>query len=142
MGDLVLAVFLLCTALFASQTAIGWKVPFAYDPLGPKAFPLLLSLILAILSTALILRTPRARMTQINLNRTVAMSVILLFYALAFDWLGFVGSSWLSVLALARLFDASWRKSILAATIISIFFSLMFHNLFGLRLPIGQIFAT
>lgn len=107
-ADRVLGLALIGLAAFAAYQASRFQVIFSYEPVGPKAFPMLLSAVLAGLSLVLVIRPGENGAWP---SRTVALKLVLvlgvlLAYALLFTRAGYVLSTGLAVLALARLFGA------------------------------------
>ena len=55
-ADRCLGIALMGLAAFTAVNALSLEVPFSYDPVGPKAFPLGLSILLGLLSLVLVIR--------------------------------------------------------------------------------------
>lgn len=124
------------TARQFTETAMG-------DPLGPSAFPVTLSILLAISSAWLFIR-PGEDQPAFNTTivvRTAGVLISLIAFALLLEFLGFVITTTLTMIALATIFDGPRKASIAAAVL----FSLVAYALFGLaldlRLPAGQFFS-
>ncbi|GGY07932.1 membrane protein [Litchfieldella qijiaojingensis] len=138
-ADRWLGVFLIGLAAFVAVQAVRLEVPFSYDPVGPKAFPLILSLLLAALSLVLVFK-PGANGHWPNRALAVkllAVLGVLLLYALLFTRLGFVAMSLLAITALARIFAASWGKALLTGVLMAMGSYFLFTHGLGISLPGG-----
>ncbi len=135
----IFAGLMLAFALFYGLEIISLKVPFAYDPLGPKAFPLLLAILLAIFSL-LVVFSPQEQEIRWPANRLLLKSVLLAMtlvgYCICLFWFGFILATIVAVTLLALLFEARWVQS-LSAGILS---GLIFYGLFGwlLQIPLPK----
>ena len=135
MSEGIFAVVMLFLAIYYGWEAYTLQVPFAYDPLGPKAFPLLLSILLAIFSCWILIspkkqqiRWPKKRL----LLKTILVVATLIGYSLTLFWLGFILSTMISISLLALFFEATWMQSLLAGIVLG----LIFYGLFGWLLHI------
>ncbi|MGQ7246616.1 tripartite tricarboxylate transporter TctB family protein [Halomonas sp. V046] len=138
-ADRVLGLALLGLSVFTAVTALGLEVPFSYDPVGPKAFPLGLSILLGLLALVLVLRPgedghwPDARLAM----KLASVLALLLVYALLFPRLGYLGSSLITIIGLARLFEASWPKAIATGVAMALITLWLFTQGLGIGLPDG-----
>ncbi|WP_280546234.1 tripartite tricarboxylate transporter TctB family protein [Halomonas sp. 11-S5] len=143
-ADRVLGIALIGLAAFIAVQALQLEIPFSYEPVGPKAFPLGLSILLTLLSLVMILRPgdngswPHKALAL----RLLLVLVLLLVYAVLFRQLGFIVSSLLVVTALARLFDATWGKALITGVVMSIVGYFLFSAALGISLPSGYFFAS
>jgi putative tricarboxylic transport membrane protein len=120
----------------------GWRieVPFAYDPLGPKALPVFLGFFLAGLSFFSLFFAGKTVMTFTG--RVGKLALIVLFYFFTFQFLGFMSATTLSVYCISRLRGASWMQGLLTGLIISQCFYGIFHFWLKVPLPLGRIFRV
>ncbi len=141
-ADRVLGVALIGLAAFIAAQAFQLEVPFSYEPVGPKAFPLGLGILLALLSLVLIFRPgPDGHWPHRALAlRLLLVLVLLLVYAVLFTQLGFIASSLMVVMALARLFGATWGKALITGVVMSIAGYFLFTSGLGISLPAGHWF--
>ncbi|MDW5378138.1 tripartite tricarboxylate transporter TctB family protein [Halomonas sp. HP20-15] len=142
-ADRVLGLALIGLAAFAAIHAWQIQVPFSYEPVGPKAFPIGLSVVLALLALVLVFRPgenghwpDKALMLKL-----LAVLGVLVVYALLFTQLGFIVTTFFAVLALARLFEATWRKALLAGVLMALGSYLLFTQGLGISLPGGYWLA-
>ena len=97
---------------------IGWdlQAPMSYEPVGPRAFPLLVLFLLGISAIALILEKKGETVWAPPpvLKRIGLLFLIVLVYALLFDKLGFTIATALMTVPVARFFGGSWKQGIKA----------------------------
>jgi putative tricarboxylic transport membrane protein len=114
------------------------EVPFAYEPLGPRTFPVLLgSCLVALCLLSLFFH----KMSTLLLKGSVIkLALAVFFYLLFFQLLGFMLATTISSYAIARFVGSSWMQGLLTGLIIAIFFYGVFHFLLGVPLPLGSLF--
>jgi putative tricarboxylic transport membrane protein len=116
------------------------EAPFAYDPLGPRAFPVLLGGGLTLLCLCSL---PRARQsTLIFQPRVLRLFLAMIFYLLAFQSLGFMPATAITTYIIARGVGCTWMEGLLTGMSISICFYGIFHFLLRVPLPLGTIFRV
>jgi putative tricarboxylic transport membrane protein len=135
---------LICVVLMA--LAWGYQAPFAYEPVGPRAYPLLLLLLLVMGALYQLLKP--AKQTEAReeppLNRQVVRKLALCIaamvaYAALFDVLGFILSSALFAVAMAYLYDATRVQSIVGGIVIAVGLYLLFDYGLDVPLPLGML---
>lgn len=142
MNDRLLSLFLLLTSLLYGVTALRIKIPFAYDPLGPKPVPMVLAVLLAVLSIILLLRPLKKGATEHFLNgKTPQLISIVLFYQISWTLLGFLLATTISIYILSRLFDCSWMQGLMTALLISVTCYGLFNFILKIPLPLGTLFS-
>ncbi|TCK16459.1 tripartite tricarboxylate transporter TctB family protein [Marinobacterium mangrovicola] len=138
-ADRVLSVLLLGLAAFIAVQANQLDVPFSYDPVGPKAFPMLLSGILGLLSVILFFRPgpggswPRGPL----LLRLIGVLVLLGLYAWFFTLAGYLITTAITAAVLAWLFNSGPVKAVISGILLSIGSYLLFTYALGITLPWG-----
>jgi putative tricarboxylic transport membrane protein len=73
-------------------------------------------------------------------KRIVAMFVMLLAYALVFQWLGFMLATALLTIGIGRLFGGSWKLCVAGGVGMGISFYVLFDRLLDVVLPVGTLF--
>ena len=138
-ADRILGLALIGLAAFAAAQAANLHVPFSYEPVGPKAFPIVLSVLLAALSLVLVFRPGENGHwpNKALMMKLLAVLGVLVVYALLFAQLGFIVTTFFAVLALARLFDATWLKALVAGVLMALGSYLLFTHGLGISLPDG-----
>ncbi len=123
----------------AGLAALGFRVAFVTDPLGPRAFPWLASALLLGAAVGLarhpgddaVWPAPDAR------RRLAAVVVALLAWSFVLPLLGFVAATTLLLAALGRLFGSGWVRGLGAGLAVSGVLYLLFAWGLGLSLPAG-----
>lgn len=143
-ADRILGIALLGLAAFIAVQAMQLHVPFSYDPLGPKAFPIGLSALLAVFSLVLLFRPgangewPRG----VLILKILAVLGALLVYALIFTRLGYLPATAAVVLVLSRIFGAPWGKAAISAVLVALGSYLLFTQAMGILLPSSDWLAA
>ncbi|MFI8747437.1 tripartite tricarboxylate transporter TctB family protein [Pseudomonas sp. NPDC077186] len=128
---------LLCAVL--AVLAWGFQAPFAYDPVGPRAYPLLLLSLMAAASLWLIYK-PGVVEQHLNLQsvkRALLCILALLAYALLFETLGFVISTALGTFALGLLFTGRLLPCAISGVLMGVVLYSLFDLLLDVPLPLG-----
>lgn len=140
MSERIFGVCLL--ALSVAGIYIGWdlRAPISYEPVGPRAFPLLVFALLGVCALALMLsrRPPTDWAPPPALKRIAAMFVAILAYAWVFDGLGFMLSTALMTIPLARFFGATWKQAFGGGVGLALSLYILFDRLLDVVLPTGQ----
>jgi putative tricarboxylic transport membrane protein len=109
----------------------GWGIeaPFSYEPVGPRAFPMLLAGAIALCGLWLLFKGRfKAEANPAGANLRIAlMLVYCLAYALLFEWLGFIVATALATILVGRLFGGAW----------SVLFFFLFDRVLDVVLPLG-----
>ncbi len=141
MSDRILAIAGLGVSVLIGVQMYFLDVPFAYEPLGPKAFPLVLAGLMAACCVALLLnpasdmRLPDRR----QVKRSVLLFSALLAYGVLFEWLGFPLATALMAIALGLLFGGRIVPAVLAGVTLGAGAYLFFDRLLQVSLPLGRI---
>jgi putative tricarboxylic transport membrane protein len=126
-----------CVVILYQMWALA--VPFAYEPVGPKAFPMLMAFLMAACCVVLVIKPdadvhwPEASL----LIKGALLVAVLLGYASLFAWLGFPLATVAMALMVSRLFGGSWLSSAVMAVIIGLLGYLVFDRLLEVSLPLG-----
>ncbi|BAP43724.1 tripartite tricarboxylate transporter TctB family protein [Pseudomonas sp. 21LCFQ02] len=142
---LLAAVLLLVCAALALM-AWPYQAPFSYEPVGPRAFPLLmLGLMSAALLYMLFRPTPIVHTEdEPPLDRETLVKIavcigLLLVFAGLFEPLGFILSSVLIGIPMARLYGGRWLPGAVVVTLMSIGLYLLFDKAMDVPLPLGLL---
>ncbi|MCV4339571.1 tripartite tricarboxylate transporter TctB family protein [Pseudomonas capsici] len=132
----------------AGLTLMAWpyQAPFSYEPVGPRAFPLLMLGLMGLALLYLLFRPtpivhsedepPLDRETLIKIGTCIAL---LLVFAGLFEPLGFILSSILIGIPMARLYGGRWVPSIVVVTLMSVGLYLLFDKAMDVPLPLGLL---
>ena len=142
----IFASVLLLACIGLALMAWPYQAPFSYEPVGPRAFPLLmlglmgLGLLYMVFRPAPIVHSeddPQLdRETLIKIGICV---VLLLVFAGTFEPLGFIVSSILIGIPMARLYGGRWLPSVVIISLMSIGLYLLFDRVMDVPLPLGLL---
>jgi putative tricarboxylic transport membrane protein len=142
----IFASVLLLACIGLALMAWPYQAPFSYEPVGPRAFPLLmlglmgLALLYMVFRPAPIVHSeddPQLdRETLIKIGICV---VLLLVFAGTFEPLGFIVSSILIGVPMARLYGGRWLPSVVIISLMSIGLYLLFDRVMDVPLPLGLL---
>ena len=133
--------------MFILAVAYGWGAlqfpePFGgSEAVGPKTFPLILSVVLALTSAYLVVKPDPDTGWPINrsgVDILIAIA-ILVFYTFILEPLGFIIATTLMVTSLSRLMHAPVKKAFITGLIGSIIIFVMFNYGLELTLPHGLL---
>lgn len=134
--------------LIAVCVLIGWQmwrlnVPFAYEPVGPKAFPGLLAGLMALCCLALLADPDRdiEWPPRPLLAKGAALIATLVAYAELFESGGFPLTTFVMVLLLARLFGGNWKSALGAAFLVGVLGYVLFDRVLQVTLPLGRLWS-
>jgi len=143
LSDRIFAVIWL--AFCAAVAWLAWKIdaPFSYEPIGPRAFPMLLAGAMAAAVAWLFVKPDREPQWPLGASRLKAVVLVIAFlaYAFLFEWLGFPLATALATVAIGRLFDGSWKAVTAGGAGLGIGLWYFFEKLLDVTLPLGRIFA-
>lgn len=133
-----------CALIFAGLMA--WfghdlQAPFSYEPVGPRAFPMLIALIIALCGIWLMVKHwhDRRKGEPIDWPRLLLMVVYIFGYALLFETLGFVIATAIVTVLIGRLFGGGWVKMIIGGVVMGVLFFLLFDRALDVVLPLGPL---
>jgi len=139
MNDRILGIFALVLAAFITWGGWDIEAPFSYEPVGPRAFPLLLALIIGLCGLWLVYKggnavEPNAPGANGRILMMVAYAAI---YALLFQWLGFIVATALMTVVVGRLFGGGWGKCAVGGVVMGVLFFFLFDRALDVVLPAG-----
>lgn len=128
---------LLCAGL--AVIAWGFQAPFSYDPVGPRAYPLLLLMLMAAGSLWLILRPSHLEhlLSRHQSLRALLCVLVLLAYALLFEPLGFIPSTALAATVLGLLFGGRPLACVISGALMGVLLYVLFDLILDVPLPLG-----
>jgi putative tricarboxylic transport membrane protein len=139
------AVLLLACAGLALM-AWPYQAAFSYEPVGPRAFPLLMLGLMALALLYMVFRPAPIKhsedeppLDRETLTKIGICVLLLLVFAGLFEPLGFILSSILIGIPMARLYGGRWLPSIVVTTLMAIGLYLLFDRLMDVPLPLGLL---
>ncbi|MFW7342100.1 tripartite tricarboxylate transporter TctB family protein [Pollutimonas sp. H1-120] len=139
MNDRILGMAALVFAALMAWFGWGLQAPFSYEPVGPRAFPMLLAAIIALCGAWLAFKgRGQAEPNPPGANGRIALMVVYCFlYALLFETLGFIVATTAMTILVGRLFGGAWVKVAVGGVVMSILFFLLFDRALDVVLPLG-----
>lgn len=135
-------------AACAALAVMAWpyQAAFSYEPVGPRAYPLLMLglmaialLYLAIRPTPIVSKDDEPELDRASLIKIGLCTGLLLVFAATFESLGFILSSTLIGIPMARLYGGRWLPSAVIVGLMSIALYLLFDRAMDVPLPLGLL---
>jgi putative tricarboxylic transport membrane protein len=141
MSDRILGVACLVTSACMAWAAHDYAAPISYEPVGPRAFPLLLAGLMALAGGWLVARPgPRGFGLSLAQARPIGLAVAAVFvYAALFEALGFPIATAVMALPIGLAFGGSWKRSLAGGVAMGLLFYLLFDKLLDVVLPTGLL---
>ncbi|HEX8543286.1 MAG TPA: tripartite tricarboxylate transporter TctB family protein [Pseudomonas sp.] len=142
----IFAAFLLLVCAGLALMAWPYQAPFSYEPVGPRAFPLLMLGLMGLALVYMLFRpTPIVhteedpKLDRETIIKITACVILLLIFAGLFEPLGFILSSILIGIPMARLYGGRWTPSVIVVILMSIGLYLLFDKAMDVPLPLGLL---
>jgi len=142
----IFAAMLLVACAALALMAWPYQASFSYEPVGPRAYPLLM---LGLMSLALIYMLFRPQPTKHTeeepaLDRATLIKIgvcvtLLIVFATTFESLGFILSSMQIGIPMARLYGGRWVPSMVIVSLMAIGLYLLFDKAMDVPLPLGLL---
>ena len=142
----IFASVLLLACVGLALMAWPYQAAFSYEPVGPRAFPLLMLGLMGLGLIYMIVRpTPVVhseddpQLDRDTLIKIGVCVVLLLIFAGTFEPLGFILSSILIGIPMARLYGGRWVPSVVIISVMSVGLYLLFDKAMDVPLPLGLL---
>ncbi|QOF90478.1 tripartite tricarboxylate transporter TctB family protein [Pseudomonas lundensis] len=142
----IFASVLLLVCVGLALMAWPYQAAFSYEPVGPRAFPLLMLGLMGLGLIYMIVRpTPVVhseedpQLDRDTLLKIAVCVVLLLIFAGTFEPLGFILSSILIGIPMARLYGGRWMPSVVIISVMSVGLYLLFDKVMDVPLPLGLL---
>lgn len=158
MSDRILGAVCVVVGAGMAWAAQGYAAEISYEPVGPRAFPLLLSALMVACGAWLVARPARAAVAAADgeapgahpvagaglarwqhLKPLALALVAVALYVSLFQWLGFPLATALMALPVGMAFGGNWRQSLAAGVGMGVVLYLMFDKLLDVILPTGLL---
>ena len=123
-----------------------YQAAFSYEPVGPRAYPLLMLglmglglLYLAIRPTPIVRKDDEPELDRETLIKIAACVGLLIVFAATFEALGFILSAILVGIPMARLYGGRWVPSVVIVSLMAIGLYLLFDKAMDVPLPLGLL---
>ena len=138
------ALLVVCAGL--AIMAWPYQAAFSYEPVGPRAFPLLMLALMALGLIYMIFRPSPVvhseedpQLDRQTLTKIGLCVLLLIVFAGTFEPLGFILSSALVGIPMARLYGGRWLPGILIISLMSVGLYLLFDKAMDVPLPLGLL---
>ncbi|WLH11443.1 tripartite tricarboxylate transporter TctB family protein [Pseudomonas hefeiensis] len=142
----IFASVLLLVCVGLALMAWPYHAAFSYEPVGPRAFPLLMIGLLSLALLYMVFRpTPIVhsdddpQLDRETLQKIGICVVLLLIFAGTFEPLGFILASIVVGVPMARLYGGRWVPSVVIISLMAIGLYLLFDKLMDVPLPLGLL---
>ncbi|MBS7558344.1 tripartite tricarboxylate transporter TctB family protein [Pseudomonas sp. RC4D1] len=132
----------------AGLTLMAWpyQAAFSYEPVGPRAFPLLMLGLMGLALLYMLFRpTPikhsedEPPLDRQTLTKITICVTLLLVFAGTFEPLGFIVASILIGVPMARLYGGRWLPSLVIISLLSVGLYWLFDRVMDVPLPLGLL---
>jgi putative tricarboxylic transport membrane protein len=140
-SDRILGGVCVATAVAMGVAATSYVPQISYEPVGPRAFPLLLAVLIGLAGAWLVVR-PSAHSAAVAAGRLPALIgcvVSALAYALLFQWLGFALATALMAVPVGMAFGGNWRQSLVGGIGLGLGLYVLFDKVLDVVLPTGLL---
>ncbi|SIS46088.1 tripartite tricarboxylate transporter TctB family protein [Neptunomonas antarctica] len=143
MYDRLFAGILLLLSGLMVWTALQLEVPFQYEPLGPKAFPVMLGSLMSMAAIWLFIKPDSNSWhpTKEIVKKLVAGLVLLVIYAALFERAGFIIATFVVGSVFSWLFGETPKRAGIYAVVMSVVSYFLMASLLQLNVPSGTWWA-
>ncbi|KHK62660.1 MULTISPECIES: tripartite tricarboxylate transporter TctB family protein [Pseudomonas] len=142
----IVAAVLLLACIGLALMAWPYQAAFSYEPVGPRAFPLLILGLMGLALLYMLFRpTPVVhseddpQLDRETLQKIGICVLLLLVFAGTFEPLGFILASIVTGVPMARLYGGRWVPSVVIISLMAIGLYLLFDKLMDVPLPLGLL---
>ncbi len=148
MSQRIFGAVLLLACAGLGLLAWGYHAPFSYEPVGPRAYPLLLLILMGLGALYLLIKpasttspSDEPPLDRHVIGKVVGCVAIFILYAALFEPLGFVPASLIFGIAMARLYEGTWVASVISGVLLAAGLYLLFDKVLDVPLPLGILSA-
>jgi putative tricarboxylic transport membrane protein len=142
----IFASVLLLVCVGLALMAWPYQAAFSYEPVGPRAFPLLMLGLMGVALLYMVFRPAPIKhsedeppLDRETLTKIAICVALLLVFAGLFEPLGFILSSILIGIPMARLYGGRWVPSVVVTSLMAIGLYLLFDRVMEVPLPLGLL---
>ncbi|WP_433739170.1 tripartite tricarboxylate transporter TctB family protein [Pseudomonas putida] len=142
----IFASVLLLVCLGLALMAWPYQAAFSYEPVGPRAFPLLMLGLMGLALLYMVFRPAPLKhsedeppLDRETLTKIGLCIVLLLVFAGTFEPLGFIAASIITGVPMARLYGGRWLPSLVIISLMAVGLYLLFDKLMDVPLPLGLL---
>jgi putative tricarboxylic transport membrane protein len=143
MSDRVLGAVCVVASAVMAWAAQDYAAAISYEPVGPRAFPLLLACGLGLSGLWLVLKPGAGAeaFRGVPWKPTALCAGAVLAYALLFQWMGFSLATAVMSVPVGMAFGGSWKQALIGGAALGVVLYLMFDKLLDVTLPAGPLAA-
>lgn len=141
MSDRILGGVCVLLAAGMAWAAQDYAAPISYEPVGPRAFPLLLAGLLAIGGLWLLAKPSghSAGLGRAPLRGLAFVAAAVFGYALLFQLFGFTLATAAMAVPVGMAFGGSWHRSAAAGAVLGLLLFLLFDKVLDVVMPTGLL---
>lgn len=141
MSDRILGAVCVVASAAMAWAAQDYAAAISYEPVGPRAFPLLLASGLGLSGLWLVLRPSAGAeaFRSVPWGPTALCAAAVLVYALLFQWLGFPLATALMAMPVGMAFGGSWKQALAGGAALGLVLYLLFDKVLDVVLPAGPL---
>ena len=141
MSDRILGAVCVVASAGMAWAARDYAAAISYEPVGPRAFPLLLAGLMAVGGSWLVLRPTLTSgvLRGVPLKATALCALAVLVYALLFEALGFALATSVMAVPVGMAFGGSLKQSLAGGAALGLGLFFLFDKLLDVVLPTGLL---
>jgi putative tricarboxylic transport membrane protein len=141
MSDRILGAVCIAVSAGMAWFARDYTAAISYEPVGPRAFPLLLASLMASCGLWLVLKPALSggNFQGVPFKQTALSAVAVLAFALLFETVGFVLATTLMAVPVGMAFGGSWKQSLAGGFALGLALFVLFDKLLDVVLPTGLL---
>ena len=141
MSDRLLGAVCVVAGAGMAWAASDYAAPISYEPVGPRAFPMLLAALLAVAGGWLVIRPGTQAFGLAREHfKPIGLAVAAVFaYTLLFQMLGFPLATAVMALPVGMAFGGSWKQALAGGAGLGLVLYLLFDKLLDVVLPTGLL---
>ncbi len=141
MSDRILGAVCIVASAGMAWATRDYAAAISYEPVGPRAFPLLLSGLMAIAGFWLVVQ-PSIRsgaFEGVPVKQTALCVLAVLVYTLLFETLGFTLATALMAVPVGMAFGGRWKQALASGAGLGLVLYFLFDKLLDIVLPTGLL---
>ncbi len=141
MSDRTLGTACLVTAAGMAWAAQDYVAPISYEPVGPRAFPLLLAALMAVAGAWLVIKPSLSggAFTGLPWKALGYTMGAVLAYAVLFELAGFTVATAVMAVPVGMAFGGTWKQSLVGGVGLGLSLFLLFDRVLDVVLPAGWL---
>lgn len=141
MSDRFLGIACILIGAAMAWAAQGYAAAISYEPVGPRAFPLLLSVLMMAMGIWLAIR-PSSNgfgLSATQLKPIVWVVLAVGAYAALFEWLGFTLATTVMAVPVGIAFGGAWKQALMGGLGLGLVLFVIFDKVLDVVLPSGML---